>query len=338
MRFGLSDRGCSAPHLHADASHVESSWTEAVNTLTIGQFCEPQSRLGMLMNQIAPLQLGSMRIFSANGGGIRCESKDSDLAYLFMPFRALDSGSADRQWMHILEPQPLAYIPPAHLETASTLSAGTVTVLSPEVLCQTTLSMVGSGITLIELQSALSTPRLIAFDADVNRQLTDALYLLYDSIAPLFSAGEAILHHSRNDEQVLRLWVFLLIPELQHADFGFRSSSTVEGASAWVKDLADWIAVHADRPLGLSDLERQSGYSRRSLQLAFRAVLGCTPMQWVKRCRMQMVRERLEHPVPGESVASAAKVAGFFNAASFTRDFVRFYGETPSAVLRRSRR
>lgn len=61
-------------------------------------------------------------------------------------------------------------------------------------------------------------------------------------------------------------------------------------------------------------------------------------MQWVKRSRMQMVRERLEHPVPAESVASAAKVAGFFNAASFTPDFERFYGETPSAVLRRSRR
>ena len=30
-----------------------------------------------------------------------------------------------------------------------------------------------------------------------------------------------------------------------------------------------------DQPLALSDLERQSGYSRRSLQLAFRAHLGC---------------------------------------------------------------
>jgi len=287
---------------------------------------------------MAPLQLGSMQIFSANGGGIRPESRDSGLACLVMPCRALASGAADRQWMHTLEHQPLAYIPPGHLETASPLTPGTVTVVSPAVLCQIALSMVGSDITPIELQSALSSPRLIAVDADSNRQLSDSLYLLYDSIAPLFSAGEAILRHSRIDEQILRLWVLLLIPELQHADFAFRSSSTFEGASAWVKDLADWIAVHADRPLGLSDLERQSGYSRRSLQLAFRAVLGCTPMQWVKRCRMQMVRERLEHPVPAESVASAAKVARFFNAASFTRDFVRLYGETPSAVLRRSRR
>jgi hypothetical protein len=28
----------------------------------------------------------------------------------------------------------------------------------------------------------------------------------------------------------------------------------------------------------------KSDYSRRSLQLAFRAHLGCRPMQWVKRC------------------------------------------------------
>ncbi len=106
----------------------------------------------------------------------------------------------------------------------------------------------------------------------------------------------------------------------------------------WVKELADWIAAHADGLLTLTDLERQSGYSRRSLQLAFRARLDCTPMQWVKRCRMQKARERLECPMPGDSVGSVAKSAGFVNAAAFTRDFVRLYGEKPSAVLRQARR
>lgn len=89
--------------------------------------------------------------------------------------------------------------------------------------------------------------------------------------------------------------------------------------------------------MALSDLERQSGYSRRSLQLAFRAHLGCSPMQWVKRCRMQKARVRLQHPVHGDSVGTVAQGLGFVNVASFTRDFSRLFGERPSAVLRQAR-
>ncbi len=104
------------------------------------------------------------------------------------------------------------------------------------------------------------------------------------------------------------------------------------------EELADWIAAHADRPLGLTDLEQQSGYSRRSLQLAFRAVLDFSPMQWVKYCRMQKAHERLQQPNRGDTVGSVARDTGFINATCFTRDFVKLYGETPSAVLRRARK
>ncbi len=104
-----------------------------------------------------------------------------------------------------------------------------------------------------------------------------------------------------------------------------------------MKALAAWIEAHADQALALSDLERQSGYSRRSLQLAFRTHLGCSPMQWVRRCQMQKARERLQHPSPGDSVGSVAYGLGFVNVASFSRDFMRLFGERPSAVLRQAR-
>lgn len=78
-----------------------------------------------------------------------------------------------------------------------------------------------------------------------------------------------------------------------------------------MKELADWIAANADRPLALIDLKQQSGYSPRSLQLAFRAVLGLTPMQWVKRCRMQKAHERLQRPNHDGSVSSVARDTGF---------------------------
>jgi len=59
-------------------------------------------------------------------------------------------------------------------------------------------------------------------------------------------------------------------------------------------------------------------------------------MQWVTRCRMEKARERLQNPMPGDSVASVARNLGFVNAASFARDFSRFFGVRPSSVLRRA--
>ena len=198
--------------------------------------------------------------------------------------------------------------------------------------------MAGAGITPTHVQAALASTRMIPADCEPNLQLANVLYSVYQNLDPLVSAGNDILRHSRVDDLILRLWVLLLIPELQLACAGQSLSSQPDQTSAWVKELADWVAAHADRPLTLSDLERQSGYSRRSLQVGFRTVLGCTPMQWVKRCRLQNVRERLERPMHGDSVGSVAKAAGFSNCSALTRDFVQHFGLTPSAVLRQARR
>jgi transcriptional regulator GlxA family with amidase domain len=59
-------------------------------------------------------------------------------------------------------------------------------------------------------------------------------------------------------------------------------------------------------------------------------------MQWVMHCRMEKARERLQNPMPGDSVASVTRNLGFVNAASLARDFSRLIGVRPSSVLRRA--
>jgi AraC-like DNA-binding protein len=197
--------------------------------------------------------------------------------------------------------------------------------------------MAGVNESNVMIKAILSSPQLIPVQGPCNQRLANVLYSTYQNLDLLLSSGADVLRHSRIDDQILRLWVLLLIPELQADDERSNQSSLGESGSAWLKALATWIDAHADQPLALSDLERQSGYSRRSLQLAFRAHLGCSPMQWVKRCRMQKARVRLQHPALGDSVGSVAQGLGFVNVASFTRDFSRLFGERPSAVLRQAR-
>jgi AraC-like DNA-binding protein len=304
--------------------------SEQLKTLTTLQLPEPRaSRQGLVVDPMENLPLGSLRILRTLGSAIQLESSASGLAHLAMPARLAD---ACREEGHCLQ-----YVPPGAQEIEMGATPGILMSVDPEALLQIALSMAGAGITANHVHAALASPRTIPADCEPNLQLANILYSAYQNRDPLVSAGDNCLRHSRIDDLILRLWVLLLIPELRLSRADQSLSSLPDETLAWVNELADWVAAHADRPLTLSDLERQSGYSRRSLQVAFRTVLGCTPMQWVKRCRLQNVRERLEHPLNGDSVGSVAKAAGFNNSA-FTRDFVRHFGVTPSAVLRQARR
>lgn len=287
---------------------------------------------------IALLHFGRLRIFFTTGSPISLDGCDDGMAQLVIFVRNLISCSVDQPGFELPIPESILYVPPGSSLTENIVTAAIVTFVQPEDLLQTALAMVDADSSAIHVHSAFVSPRLISVDHEPCRQLASFLYSVYQHLDSLNSLGDEILRQSRIDDQILRLWALLLIPELYATLAGSGEMPLVDAASVWVKELAQWIAANADRPLTLIDLERQSGYSRRSLQLAFRAVLGCTPMQWVKRCRMQKARERLESPKPGDSVASVATMTGFCNAAAFTRDFIRLHGEKPSAVLRQARR
>jgi AraC-like DNA-binding protein len=278
-----------------------------------------------------------MRILSTYGSAIQLESKGSGLAHLVMPYRGLTRWRIDRHWLDSWTHESLLYVPPGPLQIENTVTAGIVTFVDPDALLQTALSMAGVHENNVIIKATLSSPQLIPLQEHYNRSLARVLYSTYQNLDLLLSTGAKALHHSRIDDQILRLWVLLLVPGLQAADDCSSQVFLGENGSAWVRALAAWIEAHADQALALSDLERQSGYSRRSLQLAFRSHMGCSPMQWVKRCRMQKARERLKHPAYGDSVASVAYGLGFMNVTSFSRDFRRLFGERPSAVLRQAR-
>lgn len=313
------------------------SWADLLNAFTPSHICEPRARQGKFGNHMAMLPLGCVRILSTYGSAIQLESKSSGLAHLVMPYRGLTRWRVDRHWLDGWTHESLLYVPPGPLQIENTVTAGIVTFVDPEALLQTALSMAGVHESNVMIKASLSSPQLIQVQDPCNQRLANVLYSTYQNLDLLLSAGADVLRLSRIDDQILRLWVLLLIPELQADDERSNQSFLGESGSAWLKALATWIEAHADQPLALSDLERQSGYSRRSLQLAFRTHLGCSPMQWVKRCRMQKARERLQHPALGDSVGSVAQGLGFVNVASFTRDFSRLFGERPSAVLRQAR-
>ena len=108
--------------------------------------------------------------------------------------------------------------------------------------------------------------------------------------------------------------------------------------TASLDELVDYIRSHAHLPLTLTDLEVQSRYSARHLQTLFREKFDCTPMQFVRRQRLELAMQRLQAGAPGESVTRIARACGYRYTSNFSCDFQREFGVTASSVLRGSPR
>jgi len=105
-----------------------------------------------------------------------------------------------------------------------------------------------------------------------------------------------------------------------------------------VDNLVDYIRANSHLPLTPTDLEEASNYSGRQLQNLFREKFDCTPMQFVRRQRLQRAMERLENSGDGDTVTNIARDCGYRFTSSFSTDFQKEFGVSPSAVLRGSSR
>jgi AraC family transcriptional regulator, ethanolamine operon transcriptional activator len=78
--------------------------------------------------------------------------------------------------------------------------------------------------------------------------------------------------------------------------------------------------------------------SRRTLQNVFLAVVGLSPLQYLKLARLNAARADLvARPAFGTSVGEVASRWGFWHHSQFARDYFRAFGELPAATLRAGR-
>jgi transcriptional regulator GlxA family with amidase domain len=74
----------------------------------------------------------------------------------------------------------------------------------------------------------------------------------------------------------------------------------------------------------------------RSLQYTFRRHRDCSPMEFLRRIRLERVRDELAHATPDTTVTSAAMRWGFLHLSRFAAEFRARFNENPSETLSRS--
>ena len=104
-----------------------------------------------------------------------------------------------------------------------------------------------------------------------------------------------------------------------------------------VVSLCERIRLNPAHPLTLVDMERLSGFSRRSLENEFHRQFGCSPVKWQQTERLSQAREYLTAETGKVVISEVAHEFGFASASKFIAYYKRFFGETPKDTAIRMR-
>jgi AraC-like DNA-binding protein len=104
---------------------------------------------------------------------------------------------------------------------------------------------------------------------------------------------------------------------------------------ATVRRAMAFIDEHAHQDITVADIAAAAHVTVRAVQLAFRRHRDTTPMEYLRRVRLEAARRDLAAADPAQTtVAAIAYRWGFPSSSRFAARYRRAYGDTPSRTLR----
>ena len=202
---------------------------------------------------------------------------------------------------------------PWNLITTSLSSSSSCFLADPHRLLRTARAMGGAHWQPAgPAESVLHQPLPLPAERDLaGSSLLEALSRLLPFISAIAHQGEGLVQSLHLDDQIYRLLAALVFADLRNGEQPLPDLADRKRTDACIDDLVDFIRLNLHRRLCLSDLERQSMYSRRALHYAFRARFDCSPMQWVRQQRLARALDRLQNPLQGESVLGVSLACGY---------------------------
>lgn len=236
-----------------------------------------------------------------------------------------------------LEPgQPFFYGPTHDYSYFCNDYNGVVFDIDISRLKATAATMLGMRVPSHRLVTALSEFKTLTMDGGRNSQLIKRLARSIKFLEDPDCLLSLDIPYLQIDDLIYRHLALLVLPRnlLTPLDSGGKGRSR----DRIFEELLEWIRENLSSPLNLTQLEKRSGYSRRSLQNMFQQRLGCGPIQWIRRHRLEQAQQALLNPNPDDSVTTVARRFGFNSLTVFSRDFSKAFGMNPSQALRLGRR
>ena len=104
-----------------------------------------------------------------------------------------------------------------------------------------------------------------------------------------------------------------------------------------LKKAIEYIRNNRNQKISIASLADYCGVSERTLQKRFLLFFHCSPFDFWQRSRLSAVRQELLKGGTDTSVSDVSVTFGFTHAGRFSQQYRHWFGETPSATLRRGR-
>ena len=116
-----------------------------------------------------------------------------------------------------------------------------------------------------------------------------------------------------------------------------RDKRAITGCSSLaMQQVRDYIVANLDRPISVADMAAVAGVSDRVLFKSFKDCYGTTPIQFLKRQRLESVHEALQ--AADRQTTTVTQVAtdyGFNHLGRFSGEYFKMFQESPKETLRR---
>lgn len=114
-----------------------------------------------------------------------------------------------------------------------------------------------------------------------------------------------------------------------------RAVALRDSGSQRVARVIRYLESNFDQPLDVPAIAKVAGMSTSSLHHAFKEVTSFTPIQYLKQLRLHEARSLMLSE--GCGAGEAAYRVGYGSPSQFSREFKRFFGETPTREVERFR-
>ena len=321
MPFG---RQCAA-----HSSDINSFYDTISRVASSLESYEPLGKPDTFSHRSAYVGFNDLTLASSVCSPVSYSVTDDDSHYFVLPFHGQASCTIDRKTYTSSLSHGAMIIPGVSRSGTTTELSMLQATLKSSRLISTAKTMLGDGIGATA-EERFKNPHLLPLQFSSLR--FDQLFSKICGAIDDCGMQTDLLTTLGFEDVFYRALVTMVLPE----HFVKDAAQPKRVHQSPIDRICDYIDAHLSGAIYLTDLERFSNMSARSLQYAFLKRFGCTPTEWIRTRRLDLARQRLMDAKPSETVTGIALDCGFSSASDFSRYYLKKYGELPSASLKKS--
>jgi AraC-like DNA-binding protein len=305
------------------------SYLDAIATVMTGlkDLGQADKQRGPFFSKAATVKIKDLTLTASSGTPLFFRLDDSKATTLTIPFAGLIRSTVDGT-QHLLQPgQNGIFLGGKAMHGESDTRSALMLKLTPERLLQTAMVMLGRDQGVAELLN-LQQSRPVSLTA--GNFSFDLVFRKYCEIVDQFQEKTDALELLNLDDAIYRTTVMVMMPDLF---FGIDESKNNSRHAQIINRLCEFLRANIDRPVGLTDMERHTNLSTRTLSRIFQKEMGCSPMAWVHEQRLSLIHQALKKAKPHETVTSISSDLGVTRLGAFSASYFQRFGELPSATL-----